>query len=101
MAAIMRYRIAFAAGAALGYVLGTKAGRERYEQLAKYARQVSHNPAVRNVTETATQQGRVAAGKAVHVVSVKVGDRLPDSVSRRVRAFSGNNHGDDFGSGTV
>lgn len=98
----MRYRIAFFAGAALGYVLGTRAGRERYEQLAKYARQVAQNPAVRNATETATQQGRVVAGKAAHVVSAKVSDRVPESVARRVRSFSGQDHkGDDWGTGTV
>ncbi|MFE9250199.1 hypothetical protein [Streptomyces sp. NPDC007088] len=98
----MRYRIAFVAGAALGYVLGTKAGRERYEKIATYARQVSQNPAVRNATETATQQGRVAAGKALHVVSVKVTDRMPEGVARRVRSLSGQDHkGDDWGSGTV
>ena len=47
----------------------TRAGRERYEQLKKSARQVAQNPAVRNTAETAAQQGRQVAGKAYHAVS--------------------------------
>lgn len=81
----MRYKLTFVVGLALGYVLGTRAGRERYEQLKKSARQVSQNPAVRNTAETAAQQGRQFAGKAYHAVSEKVGDHVPDSVTQRVR----------------
>ncbi|MFD7133976.1 YtxH domain-containing protein [Streptomyces sp. NPDC059894] len=83
----MRYRLTFVVGLALGYVLGTKAGRERYEQLKKSARRISQNPAVRNTAETAAQQGRQFAGRAYHVVSDKVGDRMPDSVADRVRSL--------------
>ncbi|MCZ0205248.1 YtxH domain-containing protein [Streptomyces achromogenes] len=93
----MRYRLTFLAGLALGYVLGTKAGRERYEQLKKSARQIAQNPAVRNTAETAAQQGRVYAGKAFHTV----GDRIPESVAHRVRSLrERNGHGvreDDWG----
>ncbi|AGS69358.1 hypothetical protein HGI09_45060 [Streptomyces collinus] len=87
----MRYRLTFVAGLALGYVLGTRAGRERYEQLKKSARRISQNPAVRNTAETAAQQGRVYAGKALHTVSDKVGDRVPESVAQRVRSLRDRN----------
>ncbi|UUU21955.1 YtxH domain-containing protein [Streptomyces sp. DSM 40750] len=97
----MRYRLTFFAGLALGYVLGTRAGRERYEQLKKSARQVAQNPAVRNTAESAAQQGRVFAGKAYHVVSDKVGDHVPDTVAERVRSLRARNTngsgGDDWG----
>ncbi|MFG2357678.1 YtxH domain-containing protein [Streptomyces sp. NPDC048521] len=83
----MRYRLTFVAGLALGYVLGTRAGRERYEQLKKSAQQIARNPAVRNTAETAAQQGRVYAGKAFHTVSGKVGDHVPASVAQRVRSL--------------
>jgi hypothetical protein len=83
----MRYKLTFVVGLALGYVLGTRAGRERYEQLKKSARQVAQNPAVRNTAESAAQQGREFAGKAYHVVSEKVGDSVPDSVTARVRSL--------------
>ncbi|MFF5300149.1 MULTISPECIES: hypothetical protein [unclassified Streptomyces] len=97
----MRYKLTFVVGLALGYVLGTRAGRERYEQLKKSARQVAQNPAVRNTAETAAQQGRQYAGKAYHAVSEKVGDRMPDSVADRVRSLRDRNtngtSGDDWG----
>jgi len=83
----MRYRLTFLAGLALGYVLGTRAGRERYEQLKKSAQRIAENPAVRNTAETAAQQGRQYAGRAFHTVSDKVGDRVPASVADRVRSL--------------
>ncbi|GAB3948891.1 YtxH domain-containing protein [Streptomyces sparsus] len=85
----MRYRLSFITGLAVGYVIGTRAGRERYEQLRAYARQLSQNPSVRNTVETATHTGRQAASKAAHTVADRVGDRLPESVSEKVRAFNG------------
>ncbi|MDJ0463011.1 YtxH domain-containing protein [Streptomyces sp. H27-C3] len=96
----MRYRLTFIAGLALGYVIGTRAGRERYEQLKKSARQISQNPAVRNAAESAAHNGRDIAGKAFHTVSDKVGDRVPDSVAERVRSLrerSGQSGEDDWG----
>ncbi|MEV7424429.1 MULTISPECIES: YtxH domain-containing protein [unclassified Streptomyces] len=99
----MRYRLTFIAGLACGYVLGTRAGRERYEQLKKSARQVSQNPAVRNAAEAAAQTGREVAGKAYHSVNDVVGDRLadklPGSVAQRVRSLRerSQNGQDDWG----
>ncbi|MEE4492180.1 YtxH domain-containing protein [Streptomyces sp. NBC_00464] len=95
----MRYRLTFIAGVALGYVLGTRAGRERYEQLKKSARQFAQNPAVRNTCETAAQSGRQFAGKAAHAVGEKVGDKVPASVADRVRSLRGRgtNGEDDWG----
>ncbi|MFD3438053.1 YtxH domain-containing protein [Streptomyces sp. NPDC058685] len=83
----MRYKVTFVVGLAVGYVIGTRAGRERYEQLKKSVRQLSQNPAVRNAAESAAHNGREVAGKAFHAVSDKVGDRMPDSVSERVRSL--------------
>lgn len=95
----MRYKLTFVAGLAIGFVLGTRAGRERYEQLKKSARQISQNPAVRNAAESAAHNGREVAGKAFHAVSEKVGDRVPESVAERVRALKERGSGteDDWG----
>ncbi|MFD3539278.1 YtxH domain-containing protein [Streptomyces sp. NPDC058662] len=95
----MRYKVTFAVGLALGYVLGTRAGRERYEQLKKSAREVAQNPAVRNAAETAGQNGREFAGKAFTAVSQKVGDVVPESLAGRVRGLRGRVGGgeDDWG----
>ena len=62
-------KIVFAAGAAIGYVLGTRAGRQRYEQMAGAARQVAEQPTVKQaLNEVQTQATRVydAAKTAVN-----------------------------------
>ncbi|MFH8367596.1 YtxH domain-containing protein [Streptomyces sp. NPDC018031] len=79
----MRYRLTFITGVAVGYVLGARAGRERYEQLCQSAQRFARNPAVRNTAEAAAVNGRKAATKAFD----KVEERLPDSVSDRVHAM--------------
>ncbi|MGW0116982.1 YtxH domain-containing protein [Streptomyces sp. NPDC003327] len=83
----MRYKLMFVAGLAVGYVVGTRAGRERYEQMKKSAQGFAQNPAVRNAAESAALTGRQFAGKAAHVVGDKVGDRLPSSVTDRLHAL--------------
>jgi len=77
-------KVTFLTGLALGYVLGTRAGRERYEQLRKTARDLSQTPAVQSATRSAKQAAGSAAGKAADAVAGKVGDRLPSSVTERV-----------------
>ncbi|WMX47201.1 YtxH domain-containing protein [Streptomyces roseicoloratus] len=62
----MRYKLVFVAGLGLGFLIGTRAGREVYERMKKSAKQVAENPAVRNAAESAAQTGRQAAGKAFH-----------------------------------
>ncbi|MEU3215921.1 YtxH domain-containing protein [Streptomyces sp. NPDC032161] len=94
----MRYRLTFIAGLAIGYVIGTRAGRERYEQMKKSARQFAQNPAVRNTAESAAQTGRDLAGRAYHSVSDKVGEKVPASVTARVRSLrdrNGERNGED------
>jgi hypothetical protein len=92
------YRLTFIAGALVGYVLGTRAGRERYEQLSKVAQRIAQNPAVRNTAESAMLQGRSVAGKAADTVTEKFGDRMPEALAGRVRALrNGNAPEDDWG----
>ncbi|MFI6348870.1 YtxH domain-containing protein [Streptomyces sp. NPDC050560] len=93
----MRYRLTFTAGLAVGYVLGTRSGRERYEQIQGWAQAVSRNPAVRNTAESAAQQSRELAGKAFHSVSDKVGERVPESVAGRVRTLRDRSRTDGAG----
>ena len=61
----MRYRITFVAGLAIGYVLGAKAGRARYEQLARTARKVADSPLVQEVAGVVGAQ-TTKAGQAVY-----------------------------------
>ncbi|MFD0686694.1 YtxH domain-containing protein [Actinomadura fibrosa] len=79
----------FIAGAAIGYVLGTRAGRERYEQLKRLSRQVSENPKVQEVTGTLQAKG----GEFAEVAKEKAGsltasakDRVPEQLPGRHKA---------------
>jgi hypothetical protein len=60
-------------GVALGYVLGSRAGRERYEQIKAGANRVAHNPKVQaaagRAQETVAQQAATAADVAKEKVS--------------------------------
>ena len=64
----MRYRAMFIAGFVAGYIAGARAGRERYDQIVKYSKQVAEHPAVQKATSTvtakATELGKTAAAKA-------------------------------------
>ncbi|WP_329131766.1 YtxH domain-containing protein [Streptomyces sp. NBC_01476] len=92
------HRLTFITGALVGYVLGARAGRERYEQLRKGAQKIAQNPAVRNTAESAVQQGRSAASKAAGSVTAKFGDRLPEALAGKVRSLhNGNAPQDDWG----
>lgn len=59
----------FLLGAAIGYVLGAKAGRERYEQLKRTYQRVSDHPAVQGAAGIARAQledkvlGRPGSGR--------------------------------------
>ena len=64
----MRYKATFLAGLAVGFVVGARAGRERYEQMKKAATQVAQNPQVQKATQAAgakaTELTKVAKDKA-------------------------------------
>ncbi|CAN5362061.1 hypothetical protein BH23ACT6_BH23ACT6_22510 [soil metagenome] len=49
-------KITMAAAAAVGYVLGSRAGRERYDKLAEKAESVWNNPKVQQGTRRAKQK---------------------------------------------
>ena len=60
------------AGVAVGYVLGSKAGRERYEQIRTGAMKVAGNPTVR----AATSKAQGAATDAVTTAASTAADKV-------------------------
>ncbi|MEU5154883.1 YtxH domain-containing protein [Glycomyces sp. NPDC021274] len=65
------------AGFAVGYVLGAKAGRERYDQIVDYTRRVTGNDKVQEVASTV----RTQANKAVDAAQDKIkGTKFGDIV---------------------
>ena len=69
----MRYRVTFLAGLAAGFVAGTRAGRERYEQMKKAGRKVAESPAVKRATRAAGEKAAELSKVAGH----KAAERMP------------------------
>ena len=76
----MKYRAVFLAGAAAGYVLGTRAGRERYEQIKQLSRKVAEDPRVQETAGVLREQASGLADSARQ----KFGDRV-QAVGGRVQ----------------
>ena len=95
---MQRYRITFLTGVAVGFVIGARAGRERYEQIKRAARSVTDSPA-------AQQAAGAVQAQAVNLAKVtrqKVADGLPDKVTNYVPGLRHRNgssrHSDGNGS---
>jgi hypothetical protein len=67
----MKFKSGFLVGLGAGYVLGAKAGEERYQQIVDAARSLRENPGVQRLTGEVNQT--VAAGK----------DRVTEAASRK------------------
>lgn len=61
-------KMEFLAGLGVGYVLGTRAGRERYRQIKAKARDLWLDPRVQNTTAQAHEVVRERADHAAHAV---------------------------------
>ena len=73
----MRYRIAFGTGFALGFVAGTRAGRERYEQIKQVTRQLMDNPTVQQAAGALQAQ----AGEFAQTARQKVGGKVHEKMN--------------------
>ena len=78
-------KLSLLAAAGVGYVLGARAGRQRYEQIAATARKVADNPKVQRVAhraqDAAAQQAAAAAEAAKDKVS-SAASSAADKVAR-------------------
>ncbi len=72
-----KYRISFLTGLATGFVLGARAGRERYEQIKKAARNVAEHPAVQQAAGAVQAQATGLASAAGSRISDEVRDKAP------------------------
>ncbi len=89
-------RIAFVLGLGAGYVLGAKAGRQRYQQIVGKAQDVWQNPNVQAKADQAQHLAKEKAGQAGSAVAgtVKekagtVGSSIADKVTRSSDESSG------------
>lgn len=72
-------KLTFTVGFTAGYVLGSRAGRERYEQIARLARGLADNPAVQSAAGLVQAQAAnlvsTATRRAKQTVTTAVGGR--------------------------
>ena len=73
----------FALGFAVGYVLGARAGRERYEQIRQWWNRFAGNPTVQQIAEKGKDVAAGASRKGMSVVSSGV-QRVGSSVKDRL-----------------
>lgn len=66
----MRGKILFVFGVALGYVLGTRAGRERYEQIRAGALKVWNDPRVQEQVSTVEEFVKAKAPEVAEKATV-------------------------------
>jgi len=69
----MMKKLMFLGAGAIGYVLGAKAGHERYEQIAEQARKLRNNPTVQEKMGQARHVAKDAAGTAVDKAKEQAG----------------------------
>jgi hypothetical protein len=84
----MRIRAVFGLGFAAGYVLGARAGRERYESLVRTFRAVKERPAVQGAAGIVAAQAGTLATRARSVIS-----KTPDEALEFSAGVSSNGHG--------
>ncbi len=88
----MRTKATFLAGFIAGYVLGSRAGRARYDQIVRVARSFRTNPTVQNATSSLQHQATgalsTARDKATSSISDKVAEKRPAWLGSAPRSSS-------------
>lgn len=74
-------KLSFLAGAAVGYVLGARAGRERYEQIKGGAEKMWHNPKVQDKVADVEGTVKAKAPEVGHKVKDAAGSKIGGSDS--------------------
>ena len=72
-----RNRIALVTGLAAGFVLGARAGRERYEQIKKLARRTADSPAAQQAAGALQAQAAALLRSATRTITQQVNGRVP------------------------
>ncbi|MDX6200812.1 MAG: hypothetical protein QOJ83_312 [Frankiales bacterium] len=82
----MRYKLTFLAGFTTGYVLGTKAGRKRYDTITDGVRRLIDSPAVQETAGVLQAQASGAMATARSTVTAKLNEKVGDKVTARFGA---------------
>ena len=75
----MGFKTGLLIGAAAGYVLGAKAGRERYDQLMAAFGRCTGDPWVHDIAAKGTAVADIAVTRVKGAVEDRIGDDKPDA----------------------
>ncbi|GAB2619842.1 hypothetical protein GCM10027270_02990 [Nocardioides ginkgobilobae] len=70
-------KLTMLAAAGVGYVLGARAGHERYEQIKTTAQKVARDPRVQSAKDKAVDQATTQAEAAMDAAKEKVQSAVP------------------------
>ncbi|HEY7283112.1 MAG TPA: YtxH domain-containing protein [Actinomycetota bacterium] len=87
----MSMRTGLVIGFGIGYVLGAKAGRQRYEQIQAWWGRVSGNPAVQRATDGAKSLAGEAGRRGLEAVQGGV-SKVSGAVKQRLGDGDGSQH---------
>ncbi len=82
----MRGKVLFVAGVAVGYVLGARAGRKRYEQIKAAATKVWESPGIQKQVTAVEDYVAAKAGDLPQAVFVSVKKLVVQAARRRQEA---------------
>ena len=84
----MRFRLGLVTGFAAGYYLGSRAGRQRYDQINRSLAKVRRSETFEEVTERAKAVAEEAVEKVQETVDQLVGDKADKTVDQQTGADS-------------
>ena len=87
----MKFRAGFLVGLGAGYVLGSKAGEERYQQIVDAARSLRENPGVQRLTGEVNKTVSIGKDRVAETAAAKAG-QAKEAVSN-VASKVGDNSG--------
>jgi len=78
----MRFKSGFLVGLGAGYVLGTKAGQERYQQIVDAAGKLRENPGVQRLTGEVNKTVSVGKDRVAETAAAKA-DQAKEAVATK------------------
>ncbi|HEX7147487.1 MAG TPA: hypothetical protein VL330_00595 [Actinomycetes bacterium] len=94
----MRFKSGFLVGLSAGYVLGTKAGQERYQQIVDATSKLRENPGVQRLTGEVNKTVNVSKDRVAETAAAKA-DQAKEAVASKVGGNAGSTTGTSGGSG--
>jgi hypothetical protein len=83
----MRFKSGFLVGLGAGYVLGTKAGQERYQQIVDAASRLRENPGVQRLTGEVNKTVSVGKDRVAETAAAKA-DQAKEAVASKAGSTS-------------